>query len=123
VDYDRDRFDHLFVPAPPGYKCWWIADGTLFGDAPILGWIVERRKTEPRAEGGYFWWHAGVVTPEDIMGANDQEYAVEYPDARVWLPEDMVCSNIEGAKIHVAELWEKEKEAKANREAAKIAKV
>jgi hypothetical protein len=80
-------------PAHPGYFLWEVVDKKLNGREPIIGWLVEQRRSSEKES--YFWWGKPLVaTAHDI---DEYNYVIELPDGKIWFPEDRMCDSLEEA--------------------------
>jgi hypothetical protein len=98
-----DVLDWQLLPSPPGYVLWWVSDAKgeadpLFGPAPIIGWIIERRKVN---DGKRFYWDHRPITAEDVDLMGTEDYAIQFPDGRVYIVEDCTVDTIDAARAHL----------------------
>jgi hypothetical protein len=104
--------DYKVIPALPGFALWFIHEGELLGQAPIVGWICCRR---PCYDGQRFTWTTEPVMPD--AAAPTQEYAIQFPDGRVCIPDVETFENIDAARASLKAKHEGETSASRAREA------
>jgi hypothetical protein len=85
------------LPAFPGFILWSTQDNELTDPEPIIGWLVEQRKT--MSEGKYFWWGKPLVA--STHDTDEYQYAIELPNGKVWFPEELMADSLDDAREHL----------------------